>query len=360
MARDGDDILDAITLLLGSLMATLDTLGAIARLMHPPHLATLVDMLGDRDATLSQALDRFRAIALPDNLARFRDQAEHAAGHAVRSAEGLRVALQSENPLLGALRALRHAQRAQEDLYPLAAILPTVSQYFLEPSRRDDAELLARLKHPAADTGVMHAANDTGTRGGFSVYVPEYNDAAASAPLIVALHGGSGHGRLFLWTWLREARTRGAILIAPTAVDRTWSLMDPDLDIGNITRILDQVKQRWAVDTKRMLLTGMSDGGTFTLLSGLHEDSPFSHLAPVAASFHPLLLAASEPHRVRGLPVMLTHGTLDWMFPISVGRGAAQALTMAGADLTFREIKDLSHAYPRDENGEIMDWFLGT
>ena len=39
----------------------------------------------------------------------------------------------------------------------------------------------------------------------------------------------------------------------------------------------------------------MSDGGTFTLLSGLDEASPFTHLAPVAASFHPLLLTMADP-----------------------------------------------------------------
>ena len=57
---------------------------------------------------------------------------------------------------------------------------------------------------------------------------------------------------------------------------------------------------------------------------------------------------------------MLTHGALDWMFPISVGRTANRTLTAAGARVTYREIEDLSHAYPRDRNPEIMDWFLGA
>ena len=80
--------------------------------------------------------------------------------------------------------------------------------------------------------------------------------------------------------------------------------------------MLEQVAQRWDVDRTRLLLTGMSDGGTFTLLSGLDEQSPFTHLAPVAASFHPLLLTMAEPRRVTGLPVYLVHGALDWMFPV--------------------------------------------
>jgi phospholipase/carboxylesterase len=172
------------------------------------------------------------------------------------------------------------------------------------------------------------------------------------------LHGGSGHGRLFLWSWLREVRGQCVILVAPTALNVTWSLMEPQLDSANLFRILDQVAQQWRVDTTRLLLTGMSDGGTFTLLSGIDEESPFTHLAPVAASFHPLLLTMAAPRRMQGLPVYLVHGALDWMFPVSVARTAQRALTAAGASVTYREIADLSHVYPREEGSHILDWFL--
>ena len=74
----------------------------------------------------------------------------------------------------------------------------------------------------------MHTRNDTSERGGYSVYVPEDYDPARAYPLVMALHGGAGHGRLFLWSWLREARGRGVILVAPTATGDTWSLMEPD------------------------------------------------------------------------------------------------------------------------------------
>jgi phospholipase/carboxylesterase len=33
---------------------------------------------------------------------------------------------------------------------------------------------------------------------------------------------------------------------------------------------------------------------------------------------------------------------------------------MAGADVVFREIEDLSHTYPRDENGRILDWLISA
>jgi phospholipase/carboxylesterase len=108
-----------------------------------------------------------------------------------------------------------------------------------------------------------------------------------------------------------------------------------------------------------MLLSGMSDGGTFTLLSGLSGDCPFTHLAPVAASFHPMLLAMADPARLTGLPIHLTHGAQDWMFPVSLARTAHSMLAAAGAAITYREIAGLSHAYPRDGQGEVPDWFTG-
>jgi phospholipase/carboxylesterase len=176
----------------------------------------------------------------------------------------------------------------------------------------------------------------------------------------MALHGGSGNGRGFLWSWLRDARSFGAILVAPTAVGNTWALMGDDTDSPNLARILDAVRGRWNIDSDRLLLTGMSDGGTFCYVTGLDNASPFTHLAPVASTFHPLMAEMADADRLRGLPIYLVHGRLDWMFPVQVARQTQQALATAGANVTYREIDDLSHCYPREINPEILNWLRGT
>ncbi len=329
------------------LLDTLDALGFIARHLHPPRLDALVAALGDRDAALREALT---TAVWPEQL---RDHIGRAAEATLRACDGLHAAVGATDELRQAYRALRQVSRALEALYPLAAVLPTVNRFFLASDDRAVGPTRADVA-----TGVIHARNDIGERGGFSVYVPEDHDPARAYPLVMALHGGSGHGRLFLWSWLREARGRGVILAAPTATGDTWSLMEPDVDSTHLARVLEEIAKRWGVNRTRLLLTGMSDGGTFTLLSGLDEQSPFTHLAPVAASFHPLLLTMVEPRRVTGLPVYLVHGALDWMFPVSIARTAQRALTAAGARVTYREIADLSHAYPREEGSTILDWFL--
>jgi phospholipase/carboxylesterase len=157
---------------------------------------------------------------------------------------------------------------------------------------------------------------------------------------------------------VREARTRGLIVLAPTAQGQTWSLMEPELDGPNIDHMVEQVGSDWKLDAGRQLLTGMSDGGTFTYVLGLRGDCHFTHLAPIAAVFHPMMMASADAARVRGLPVHIVHGTQDWMFPPEIAQGAERTLKEAGADVVYREIPDLSHTFPRDENARILDWFL--
>jgi phospholipase/carboxylesterase len=280
---------------------------------------------------------------------------------------GLREVQQGNGDLAAVFRALRYLPRAQEALYPLAVKLPPVSSFFTDPALRADESLEASLAAPAhPDSGIIHDHNEPGSRGGFSIYVPEYYTPDRAWPLVMALHGGSGNGRGFLWSWLRDARSHGAILVAPTATSNetndktTWALMGDDTDTPNLIRILDIVRGRWNIDAERMLLTGMSDGGTFCYVTGLDNASPFTHLAPVASTFHPLMAEMADAERMRGLPVYLVHGRLDWMFPVQVARQTQQALSAAGCDVIYREIEDLSHCYPRDINPDILNWLSGT
>ncbi len=237
-----------------------------------------------------------------------------------------------------------------------------MSRYFLEPALRGEAALLARLAEapPREGVGVMHLSNDPGARGGFSAYAPEYYSPDRAWPLVVALHGGAGSGRSFLWSWLRDARAHGAILIAPTAVGDTWALTGPDRDTPNLGRMVDWAQARWNIDPARILLTGMSDGGAFSYVSGLEPGSPFTHLAPACAAFHPMLAQMADPARITGLPIHLAHGVLDWMFPVDMAREAARALAEAGAQVTYRELEDLSHTYPRELNPQILAWMAET
>jgi phospholipase/carboxylesterase len=361
MADDSEILLEATTALVPPLLTALDALAFAGRHLHPPVLPQIAVAIAEFETPLRDGRTRFDAAPWPDDLQFFRKQLVDASDAALRALTGVVESANDGNGVMRAYRAMRHSTQAVEALYPLTFMLPSVSRFFLEPERRGDDELVRRLADADAmrdDVGILSVDNARDARGGFSVYIPEYYDATHRHPVIVALHGGSGHGADFLWTWLREARTRNCILISPTSREGTWSLMNPTLDGNPLRALVSRVADRWSVDADRVLLTGMSDGGTFALMSGLLDRGPFTHLAPISGSFHPMLLEAAS--NVRGLPIYLVHGALDWMFPIDMARMAHAALAAAGAAVTFREIDDLSHTYPRDENPRILDWFLAV
>jgi phospholipase/carboxylesterase len=308
-----EDEVNTVLAVLNPLLRALEMLTFVSRHLHPPDFEGLMSTIGAPDEELKFA--RARLSEWPAHLSGMRAAIDGASDAALLAFSGLREALREVGDIRGAYRALRLLPRGLEALYPLAGVLPPVNRFFLDPSlRMDDAFQQVFLRGPAhGNTGVMQFGE--GERGGFWLYVPENYGPDRAWPLVMVLHGGSGTGRLFLWSWLRDARSRGAILVAPTSVGSTWALMGTDEDTPNLTRILEFIRLGWNVDASRLLLAGMSDGGTFTYVSGLDAASPFTHLAPVSAAFHPLLAQMADAARTRGLPIHIIHGALDWMFP---------------------------------------------
>jgi phospholipase/carboxylesterase len=343
-------IADVARAMLGSLYG----LEAAFRALHPPSLRHLRGEIAKLLPPLVDARAALGAAPTSEELTRLSGMLAEVAADVERA-----VRLFSEDGpptevvprMLGAMRI--HC-RAQEALYPLRIVLPVLGHYFAEPPWHGR---LAELDpEPPAGVGTgLHRAKGTGDtdRGGFTLYVPERYDGSTPRPLVVALHGGSGHGRQFVWTWLREARSRNFLVLSPTSIGSTWSIGSPDVDRENVERMVAFIGQQWRVDPTHVLLTGLSDGATFALLAGLTPRSPFTHLAPVSGVLAPTANKQAARHR----RVYLVHGALDWMFPVPMARMARNELQAAGADVTYREIADLSHTYPREENDGILRWF---
>ena len=359
------EVIDAIGHLLEPLLETLERVGWVQRHLFPPLAVRLAEQLAPGAEAVARPLSVIEKLEWPDDLRFMRDRLIDVSRQTVDLVTAFGAAAQSPDNPIDLYRALRRFARIQETLYPLAPAFEPVSRWFLEPGRRDDDALVARLREGAlrddeVRVGVLHASNERDARGGFSAYVPEQSDNRTSMPLVVALHGGHGHGRDFLWSWLADARAHGVLLIAPTSRDRTWSIMGgPDVDAERVREMVESVAARYPVDRSRVLLTGMSDGATYTLLCGLREGTPFTHLAPACGVLHPYLFTAGGLEHAAGRPIYMVHGALDWMFPLSVAHLGRDALQAAGARLVYREIEDLSHTYPRDENPKILDWLTG-
>ena len=354
-------VIEAIAGLLPALLEALDRLLWVQRHLHPSFGEQLASALAPANEALAGPLRDLEAVTWSDDLHFIRDRLLDVARGTRELATSFVESARSSSDPFDLFRSLRRVARLQEALYPLTPVFEGVSRWFLDPERRGDDALVERLRAAAleddAQRGVLHADNERDARGGFSLYVPETDAGDRARPLVVALHGGHGHGRDFLWTWLREARARDVLLLAPTSQGRTWSIMGgEDVDAERLREMVEFVASRYRVDLGRVLLTGMSDGGTYALLCGLAEGMPFTHLAPACGALHPMLLVQGGIRRAKDRPIYLVHGALDWMFPVATARLGRDVLNQMGAQLVYREIEDLAHTYPREENPRILEW----
>lgn len=356
-SSDMTSAIEQVETLVSPLLRTLEALGVVARHIHPIGYTHLLA----RAAPPHEELRAARAMPpWPDPYSALRTLLDEAADHALAAVDTLHEAAAPPEDITGAWRGMRAIPRALGALYPLAGVLPALNRFFLDPAHRDDQELQKRLMRqpPPPHTGVMLFGDDPDARDAVWMYVPETYDPTQPHPVVCALHGGSGRGRAFMWSWVAACRSRGAILVAPTSLGQTWAILGDDRDSPHLASILAFVRNNWTIDPHRILLSGMSDGGTFAYTSGLVAGSPFTHLAPVAAAFHPTLAATADGKRLNGLPIHIIHGQRDWMFPIDMAREAQRHLSGAGAAVTCREIEDLSHTYGADLSTIILDWLL--
>ena len=71
------------------------------------------------------------------------------------------------------------------------------------------------MREDGVRVGVLHGDNERDAARRLLALRPRVVGRAHAMPLVVALHGGHGHGRDFLWSWLREARARGMLAALP-------------------------------------------------------------------------------------------------------------------------------------------------
>ncbi len=165
---------------------------------------------------------------------------------------------------------------------------------------------------------------------------------------------GHGTGKDYLWTWVRAAKSHDYVVLAPSSLGATWSFDQPDLDLRSILSILDVIVEAYAIDAARILVTGLSDGGTFAYVLGATMPGRFAAIAPIAGVLPPWL----DLGRSKSLPILIVHGTDDYIFPVTRARRVHTFLQQHEFDVTYRELADWGHAYTYSINeAVVLPWF---
>jgi polyhydroxybutyrate depolymerase len=180
----------------------------------------------------------------------------------------------------------------------------------------------ARAQDLQAEPGSVSAG---GVQRTYLIHVPPA--VARPAPLVLVFHGGGGAPEgMMRSTGMNEIADRNHfIVVYPAGIGRerggTWNIGTSDSrsradDLGFVQAILEEVRQRYAIDPRRIYATGESMGGVFSYRLACEMSDTFAAVAPVAASMDN---AGCRPHSP--VAVLDVHGTADNVIPLQGGRG---------------------------------------
>lgn len=168
----------------------------------------------------------------------------------------------------------------------------------------------------------------------------DYDSLSSDKPVILFLHGASlcGHNldrvrRYGPLDALKMGRQIDALIIAPQNPGGAWN---PD----RINRVVDWVFQRYACDTNRFYVIGMSLGGYGTI------DYSAAYSGRIAAAM--ALCGGGNPKSYCGLndlPLWIIHGTADRAVPVSQSQKVINGMSKCGDSprLRFTKLSGVDH-----------------
>jgi hypothetical protein len=195
-----------------------------------------------------------------------------------------------------------------------------------------------------------------GHRGAFSYFldVPPTYDPSRSYQVRIQLHGGISAPKDNNERRWRNGigRLAGAeqIYVLPAAwSDAPWW---SSAQIENLRGILDTLKRTYNVDETRVVLSGVSDGGTGAYFVDMLDPTPYASFLPLNGYILVLQHVVDEeslfPGNLRNKPLFVVNGGRDPLYPMSSVEPTLEHLAKAGVRITYK---------PQPQAGHDTSWW---
>ena len=199
----------------------------------------------------------------------------------------------------------------------------------------------------------------------YLLFLPKEYDGKKRSPMMLFLHG-SGERGTNIWKVathgppknVAEHREFPFILVSPQCPEgQDWSK-----DV--LLALLEEMMRKYAVDTNRIYLTGLSMGGYGTWDLGLSYPEKFAAIAPICGGGEmiSLLLSSREKGQaLKTLAVWAFHGAKDPVVPLEESERMVEAVKKAGVrEVKFTVYPEAGHDSWTEtyQNPELYLWFL--
>jgi predicted peptidase len=209
---------------------------------------------------------------------------------------------------------------------------------------------------PEAGTFVKRTTTIAGVNYGYQVFVPAAYNTSTRWPVILSMHGAGSRGSdntsqmtAGLPTYIRpNAATFPAFAVFPQIPAGAEQTVPRSLQYAIVHAALDSVIARYAIDTKRQYVTGLSMGGSLTYELAFNEPTRWAAAVPVAALYSDKAISG-DPNAADGssynllashvtpMPVWVFHGRYDPTVPASIPRSIVAALQAAKDPVQYTE-----------------------
>ena len=189
--------------------------------------------------------------------------------------------------------------------------------------------------------------------------------APGKPPMLVLLHGfGANEQDLLpmaarLDPRLAVASLRGPYQIRPGSYSWVNGNTADELDKARrmVLECIDQVADSTEADRGRVYLAGFSQGAMLTLAIALTEPEKIAGAAVLSGRLAAVVRDnPAAPGRLRGFPILVTHGTDDQQIPVRSARDIRQALKPMGVAVDYHEFE--SGHYISNVNVGMLDQWL--
>jgi predicted peptidase len=172
-----------------------------------------------------------------------------------------------------------------------------------------------------------------------TIDIPADYDGSTPVPLVLALHYGydgavpeSHTGADMIDTFRSGLVDLKAIVIAPDVLGGDWT--DAENEQAAVW-LVQSAKQTYAINPKRVLITGFSMGGAGSWYIGSRHQDIFTAAMPVAAPV--------EGSTEWKIPVYSIHSQQDDIVSHSAAKSHAEAIKSKGGKIEFKSVGGLTH-----------------